>query len=400
MSRDLAPLSPRALSRRRAIEARIGEFVELRRELHQRPELAFQEQETSERLAGLLRGWGYDVASGLAGTGLVASLTRGSGSRILGLRADMDALPIQETTGLDWASVNQGVSHACGHDGHMAILLAAARWLAEEGEFSGVLRLILQPAEEIGAGAKKMIEEGLFTRFPVDAVFGLHNWPGVPVGKFGFVTGPAMASVDLAEVRIKGQGGHGAEPHETIDPVLAAAHVVTALQSIVSRNVDPREMAVVTVGAIHGGAAANVIPEFVDLRLSLRAFTPENRAFLQERVPAVIKAAAAVFGAEAEVRLKTGFPSLINPAAQIAFAQEAAEEALGPEAVLTDFRPRTASEDFAYMLQARPGAYLFVGIGEGAPLHSPAYRFNDAILAPAATFWAALAERFLQESPA
>ena len=398
MSLDL-PVSDRALRRRQSIEAGIGEFVALRREFHRRPELAFKEHETSAKIAELLKGWGYDVATGLAGTGLVASLTRGSGGKSLGIRADMDALPVPEATGLDYASLNEGRSHACGHDGHMAILLAAAKYLAEDGEFSGTLRLIFQPAEEIGAGAKTMIDEGLFARFPVDAVFGLHNWPGVPAGKFGFVAGPAMASVDVAEVTIRGRGGHGAAPHETVDPVLTAAHVVTALQSIASRNVNPLDMAVVTVGAIHGGEAPNVIPETVDLRLSLRAFTPEVRAFLSERVPTLTKAAAAVFGAEAEVRFRPGFPSLINHAAETDFARGVALEALGPEAVLEDFAPRTASEDFAHMLTARPGAYVFVGLGEGAPLHSPFYRFNDAILAPAAMFWVALAERFLQEAP-
>lgn len=399
-SRSASPAaSSRAERRRQAVEARIGDFVALRRAFHQDPELAFKEHRTSARVAELLRGWGYEVETGIAGTGLVASLTRGNGGKSLGLRADMDALPIQETTGLDFASRNPGLSHACGHDGHMAILLAAARWLAEEGEFSGTLRLIFQPAEEIGAGAKAMIGEGLFERFPVDAVYGLHNWPGVPLGAFGFVSGPAMASVDIVEARIRGKGGHGAQPHETIDPVLAAAHVVTALQSVVSRNVDPRDMAVVTVGAIHGGEAANVIPEFVDLKLSLRAFTAENRALLTERVPEIIRAAAAVFGAEAEAKIRRGFPSLINPEPETAFARAVALEALGPEAVLESLAPRTASEDFAYMLQARPGAYLFAGIGESAPLHSPHYRFNDAILAPAATLWAALAEDFLKEDP-
>lgn len=400
MSLDVPFDADRSAWRRRRVAAGIGEFVALRREFHQNPELAFQEHETSARVAGLLKGWGYELAEGIAGTGIVASLTRGAGSRRLGIRADMDALPIQEETGLDFASRRAGVSHACGHDGHMAILLAAAKHLAEEGDFSGTLRLIFQPAEEIGAGARKMIGEGLFERFPVDAVFGLHNWPGVAEGKFGFVAGPAMASVDLVEARIKGKGGHGAQPHETVDPVLAAAHVVTALQSVVSRNVDPREMAVVTVGAIHGGSAANVIPEFVDLKLSLRAFTPENRALLTRRVPEIIRSAAAVFGAEADAKVKTGFPSLFNHEAETAFARAAAVEALGPEAVLERLQPRTASEDFAFMLLARPGAYLFAGIGEGAPLHSPHYRFNDAILAPAATLWAGLAERFLKEEDA
>lgn len=265
----------------RGLAAFIDEIVTLRRDLHQHPELAFQENRTSGLVGDRLASWGYEVSRGIAGTGIVATLRRGSGEKAIGIRADMDALPIEEATGRAYASRHKGVMHACGHDGHTAILLAAARFLASEGRFDGTLRLIFQPAEEIGAGARNMLSEGLFERFPVDAVFGLHNWPGVPAGRFGFVEGPAMASVDQANIKVVGKGGHGAEPHLTVDPVLVAASLITALQSLVSRNVDPQHMAVVTIGSIHGGQASNVIPERIaeahSTRLQWRGSTPARR---------------------------------------------------------------------------------------------------------------------------
>ncbi|MGO8103137.1 M20 aminoacylase family protein [Rhizobium leguminosarum] len=381
----------------RGIAAYLDEIIALRHDLHQYPELAFQELRTSKLVASRLSSWGYEVATGIAGTGIVATLRRGEGKKRIGIRADMDALPIEEATGLAYASSNPGVMHACGHDGHTAILLAAARYLAESGNLSGTLRLIFQPAEEIGAGARKMISEGLFERFPVDAVFGLHNWPGVPTGQFGFVTGPAMASVDKAIIKIIGKGGHGAEPHRTVDPVLASASFITALQSVVSRNVDPQDMAVVTVGSIHAGSASNVIPESVEMQLTMRAFSETVRQLLRERIPALARAQAESFGAEADVNYRLGFPALVNHAAETAFARDVAHDALGPAAIEKDFRPRTASEDFAFMLQANPGSYLFVGNGDSAPLHSAHYNFNDAIIAPAARYWVRLAETFLTD---
>jgi hippurate hydrolase len=379
-----------------AIAGYIDEFIALRRDFHQYPELAFQERRTSKIIASKLSSWGYEVATGIAGTGIVATLTRGEGQKRIGIRADMDALPIEETTGLSYESNNPGVMHACGHDGHATILLATARYLAEQGKFSGTVRLIFQPAEEIGAGARKMIAEGLFDRFPVDAVFGLHNWPGVAEGQFGFVAGPAMASVDQAVIRIVGKGGHGAEPHRTVDPVLATASFITALQSVVSRNVDPQEMAVVTVGSIHAGTASNVIPDSVELKLTMRSFSDSVRQQLQQRIPALARAQAESFGASADVDYRLGFPALINHADETDFARQVALDALGSDVVETGFRPRTASEDFAFMLQAQPGSYLFVGNGDSAPLHNPQYDFNDAIIAPAARYWVRLAEAFLQ----
>lgn len=378
------------------IAAFLDEFVALRRDLHQYPELAFQERRTSKLIASKLSSWGYAVTTGIAGTGLVATLSNGTGARRLGIRADMDALPIEEATELAYSSNNPGVMHACGHDGHTAILLAAARYLAQTRAFNGTLHLIFQPAEEIGAGARKMLSEGLFDRFPVDAVFGLHNWPGVPTGQFGFVEGPAMASVDQANIRIVGKGGHGAEPQNAVDPVVASASLITALQSVVSRNVDPQDMAVVTVGSIHAGSASNVIPESVELKLTMRAFTEQVREQLRARIPALARAQAESFGATAEVDYRLGFPALINDPGSTAFARQVALDTFGPAKVEDGFRPRTASEDFAFMLQAQAGSYLFVGNGETAPLHSARYDFNDAIIAPAARYWVRLTETFLQ----
>ncbi|MGI2035533.1 M20 aminoacylase family protein [Rhizobium panacihumi] len=379
----------------RSILAFSDELVAIRRDLHQYPELSFHEGRTAKVIAKYLLSYGYEVTEGVGGYGVVAALRRGNGDKRLGIRADIDALPIEEATDLPYASHNPRVMHACGHDGHTTILLGAARYLAEHGRFSGTLTLIFQPAEEVGAGAKKMIEDRLFERFPVDAVFGLHNWPGVAAGQFGFVEGPAMASVDQALIRIIGKGGHGASPHETVDPVLASASFITALQSIVARNVDPLEMAVLTVGSIHGGSASNVIPDSVELKLTARAYSPTVRDRLEERVPALARAQAQSFGAEADVKYRRGFPPVINHVEETRFARRVAEDAFPAEQVAVDFRPRTASEDFAYMLQERPGSYLFVGNGNSAPLHSPLYDFNDDLIVPAARYWARLAETFL-----
>jgi hippurate hydrolase len=384
----------------RGIRAINSEIIALRHDLHRHPELAFKEKRTAGIIARFLLSYGYSVHEGIGGTGIVATLKRGESDKRLGLRADFDALPIQEPAGLPFASENEGIMHACGHDGHTAILLAAARYLAESGRFDGTLTLIFQPAEEIGAGARAMIKDGLFERFPVDAVFGLHNWPGMTTGTFGFVEGPAMASVDKAIITIHGNGGHGAQPHETVDPVLVSASFITALQSIVSRNVDPLDMAVVTVGSIHGGTASNVIPESVELQLTLRAFLPSVRIQLEDRLVAIAKGQAESFGAVAEVDFRRGFPPVINHAQETAFVREVARAHFAADTIQDVFRPRTASEDFAFMLEERPGAYIFVGNGDGAPLHSPHYRFNDAIIAPAARLWVKLTETFLSPTSA
>lgn len=371
------------------------EFVLLRRRLHGEPELAYQEYKTSALVAEYLSEWGYEVATGLGKTGVVGTLQIGTGERSLAIRADMDALPIEEATGLPYASRTKGVMHACGHDGHTAILLSAARQLAESRNFSGTLRVVFQPAEENNSGARAMIEDGLFERFPVDAVFGLHNWPGVPTGQFAFLAGPAMASVDLVIIKIIGKGGHGAKPQQTVDPVVASAALITALQTIVSRSVDPLEMAVVTVGSIHGGNAPNVIPDSVELQLTVRTFNQDIREQIRQRLTALAEGQAASFGARAEVYYPRGYPVLINSAAETDFARDVAHRHFGDERIHDGLRPITASEDFAFMLQQRPGSYLFIGNGDSADLHSPNYDFNDAILPDAARYWVHLAEDYL-----
>jgi len=387
------------VNRKLEIEAGLASFIDesiaLRRDIHAHPELAFEETRTSALVADYLSQWGYDVKTGVGGSGVVGTLKRGNSGKAIGIRADMDALPIIEATGLDYASSNSGVMHACGHDGHTTILLTAARYLAQSGRFSGAVHLIFQPAEEIGAGARRMIEDGLFERFPCDAVYGLHNWPGVPAGKFGFVTGPAMASVDRARIRVNGRGGHGAEPHKSVDPVVVASSIVLALQTVVARNLDPLDMGVVTVASIHGGDALNVIPAHVDLGITIRSFSQTVREELRRRIEAVARSQAESFGAVADVNYQWGFPALINAKAETEFARQVALSTFPTGTVIEDFRPRTASEDFAFMLEQKPGTYFFVGNGESAGLHSPDYNFNDKILLPAALFWVRLTEASL-----
>lgn len=298
-----------------AVRAHEDEFIALRRDIHQHPELPFEELRTSDLVAARLRDWGYHVERGLGGTGVVGQLQRGDGKRTLGLRADMDALPIQEATGLQYASRNQGVMHACGHDGHTAMLLAAAKVLAEQGDFSGTLNLIFQPAEEYGTsdcGAVRMINDGLFDKYPCDAVFSMHNMPGWPQGHLIFREGPMMASSDKVYITLVGHGGHGAVPHKTADPVVAAASLVMALQTVVSRNVDPLQTAVVTVGVLQSGRANNVIPDSAYLELSVRALDSEVRSLLQQRITEITHAQAQSFGVKAEIDYRRGYAALVN----------------------------------------------------------------------------------------
>ncbi|WP_200963978.1 M20 aminoacylase family protein [Acidovorax sp. Root219] len=377
-------------------------MVALRHHIHAHPELAFEEFATGDLVAERLAEWGYTVHRGLGGTGVVGTLRLGSSPRVLGLRADMDALPIHEETGLPYASTHQGKMHACGHDGHTAILLAAARHLAKERSFDGTLHLIFQPAEEGLGGGRKMIEDGLFEQFPCDAIFALHNMPGHPVGTFGFMGGPFMASSDSVTITVKGRGGHGSAPHLAADPVVAAAHIVLALQTIVSRNVDPREMAVISVGAIHGGDAPNVIPGSVLMRLTVRAYRPEIRAMLRERITALVQAQAATLGVQAEVDYHWRYPALVNDVASTDFARQVALDWLGEDGLMPNLQPLTGSEDFSFMLEQCPGSYLIVGNGVGdthgsggCMVHNPGYDFNDACLPLASTYWVKLTERFL-----
>ena len=376
------------------------EMIALRRHLHAHPELSFEEFATSDLVAARLEEWGYEVHRGLGGTGVVGRLRLGSGNKVIGLRADMDALPIVEQTGLPYASRNQGVMHACGHDGHTAILLAAARHLARSREFDGTVVLIFQPAEEGDGGARRMLEDGLFELFPCDAIFALHNMPGLPTGKFGFLPGPFMASTDTLTICVQGVGGHGAMPHKATDAILAGAAIVQALQSVVSRNVNPLDCAVVSVGSFHAGIAPNVIPDHAELQLSVRALKPEVRDLLIERISAVAQAQAASFGATATVEVDEAqrFPALINDEQSTAFARQVALDWLGSDGLVINMTPLTGSEDFAVMLEQCPGCYLLIGNGDGeggCMVHNPGYDFNDDCLALGASYWVLLVESFL-----
>ena len=385
---------------RDVLSARVGEFIQLRRDIHRHPELAFEEHRTSELVASKLETWGYSVHRGLGGTGVVGTLQRGNSERSLGLRADMDALPIQEKTGLDWASQSPGLMHACGHDGHTAMLLAAAQALAEDDSFNGTLHVIFQPAEEGGGGAVRMMQDGLFELFPCDAIFAMHNMPGVPAGHFVFREGPAMASSDYVTIRVHGTGGHGAMPHRCADPLVAASSIVLALQTVVSRNVDPLETAVVTVGALHAGQANNVIPALATLEISVRALRPDVRLLLESRIKSLVAAQAESFGVTAEVDWKPGYCVLVNSAKETDFARQVALNMLGADKVTLQGPAITGSEDFAFMLEKVPGSYLLIGNGDGdsagaCMVHNPGYDFNDDNIAIGSAYWINLAKAFL-----
>jgi hippurate hydrolase len=388
-----------------ALQARAGEFIHLRRDIHRHPELAFEEHRTAALVADKLEGWGYTVERGIGGTGVVGTLVRGTSTKRLGIRADMDALPIDEASGAEWASVNAGVMHACGHDGHTAMLLAAARHLAEQGQFNGTLHLIFQPAEEGGGGALRMMADGLFERFPCDAVFAMHNMPGVEQGRLVLREGAAMASSDYATITLAGIGGHGAMPHRTADPIVAAAGIVMALQTIVARNVDPLQAAVVTVGALHAGKANNVIPATATLELSVRALDREVRATLERRIKALVSAQGESFGVTAQIDWRAGYSVLVNTPAETAFARDVATELVGADKVTLQGPPLTGSEDFAFMLERVPGSYVLIGNGAGEDggagacmVHNPGYDFNDRNIGIGSAYWVLLAERFLVQA--
>ncbi len=375
-----------------------GFLADTRRHLHQHPELSFEEKDTAALVAKYLEEWGWQVTRGVGGHGVVGTLREGAGTRSVALRADMDALPIPEATGRPWASANPGVMHACGHDGHTATLLGAAQQLARSRDFSGTVHLVFQPAEEAGkgSGAQRMIADGLFERFPCDAIFGLHNTPGYPAGTFGFGVGPFMSASDTARITIHGRGGHAARPQQTVDPILIAGSLVMALQSVVSRNVDPRHTAIVTIGALHAGSASNVIPDVATMALSIRSFDAGVRDLLEQRIRALVSAHAEGYGGRAEVDYERGYPVVVNSQAETEFARQVAEELVGPARVIFPFPVVTGSEDFAYYLLHKPGSFFRLGNGEdGAMLHNPHYDFNDEILTVGAAFWTRLAQRYL-----
>lgn len=365
-----------------------------RRHLHSIPELAFDCPQTAAYIADRLRGFGVDeLHEGIAQTGMVAIINgRGTGPTI-GLRADFDALPIVEETGLDYASTDAGKMHACGHDGHTTMLLGAARYLAETRNFAGRVALIFQPAEESGGGAGVMVEEGILDRFDIGEVYALHNAPGFPEGAFYTSPGPLMAAVDTFHVHIKGVGGHGAMPHETRDPVMAACAIAQAYQTIVSRNHYALDDLVVSVTQIHAGTVDNVIPDTAYLNGTVRTFDPRVQAMVKERMAAIVAGQAASFGVTADLEYETGYPATMNDAQKTAFAAGVAAEISGENRVVADAGREMGAEDFSYMLQERPGAYLFLGQGEGAGLHHPKYNFNDDIAPVGASFFARLVER-------
>jgi hippurate hydrolase len=391
-----APLPLPALDDIRAHE---DEMVAIRRRIHAQPELAFEERATSDLVAQCLQRWGYDVHRGLGVTGVVGTLKAGTGTRRIGLRADMDALPIAEATGKPWASQVLGKMHACGHDGHTAMLLAAARHLAATQRFDGILHLVFQPAEEGLGGAKRMLDDGFLDLFPVEAIFGMHNSPGRPAGRFIAHAGPTMASGDTCIVKIRGTGGHGAMPHRATDAVVAASSFVMALQTIVSRNVPPLEAGIVSVGAFLAGDAPNVIPGEVELRLTVRAFSAAVRDLLERRIGEIARAQAESFGCTADVNYIRRYPVLVNHPRETAFCAQVVRDWLGPEGLL-DAEPVSASEDFAFFLERIPGCYVFIGNGEGdeggCMAHNPGYDFNDRCLSTGATYWVKLVESYLK----
>ena len=378
----------------------------IRRDIHAHPELRFEEHRTSDLIAATLQGYGIPVHRGLGGTGVVGIIRSGSSKRAIGLRADMDALPMQEVNTFAHRSRFDGRMHACGHDGHTAMLLAAAHHLAANRSFDGSVVLIFQPAEEGGAGARKMIEEGLFDRFACDAVFALHNWPGLPVGHFGVRPGPIMASTNEFQIRVDGLGGHAAMPHLTVDPVLAAAQVVQGLQSVVTRERRPIDAAVLSLTMFHAGSASNVIPDSATLGGTVRTFDDAVTDLIEQRIRRVSQLTAQAHGASADVTFQRVYPPTVNHPQEAEFAAQLVQDVFGANHVVRNVEPTMAAEDFAFMLRERPGAYLFIGNGDGdhrdaghgagpCNLHNAAYDFNDDLIPIGGTFWVRLAERFL-----
>ena len=367
-----------------------------RREIHAHPELAFEEHRTAAFIADQLREMGLDVHGGIGGTGVVASLRAGSSSRSIGIRAEMDALPIKEETQRPYASRNEGVMHACGHDGHCAMVLGAARFLTRRpDQIHGTVRFIFQPAEENEAGGRAMVEDGLFERFPVDGVYALHNEPGMPVGTFGVRPGPVTAALDLFEITVEGRPCHAARPQAGADAIVCSAAIVTALQTIRTRDLDPLDAAVLSVTRIEGGNSWNVLPKTVTLRGTARSFREEVQDTIEARTRGIVESLATAHGCAGRVDYRRVYPPVVNSGAQSAAAAEAARRVAGANRVRLDDPPITAAEDFAFMLQARPGCYAFLGNGDSAPVHTPEYDFNDDALVWGASYWVDLARSLL-----
>jgi amidohydrolase len=373
------------------------EITAWRRDLHAHPELRYDVHRTAGAVADKLKSFGCDeVVPGIGRTGVVGVIRgRKPGKKVVGLRADMDALPLEEETGLPYKSTVPGKMHACGHDGHTAMLLGAAKYLAETRNFAGTAVVIFQPAEEGGAGALAMVKDGLISRFGIEEVYGMHNYPGLPIGQFAIRPGPMMAAADHIEIALEGKGGHAARPHLAIDTILVGAQIINQLQSIVARNVDPLEAAVVSICMFQAGHTDNVIPQHATLRGTARSLTKQVGELLHKRIDEVVQGTARLYGASAKITYTNGYPVVVNHERQTAFAADIAREIAGKDKVDTDVAPVMGAEDFAFMLAERPGAFIFVGNGDSAGLHHPAYDFNDEVIPTGTSYWVRLAETAL-----
>jgi len=386
-----------------------SELETIRRDIHAHPELCYEEQRTADVVARCLENWGIEVVRGLGITGVVGIIKNGRSDRAIGLRADMDALPMQELNTFEHASRHAGKMHACGHDGHTTMLLGAAHYLSQNRNFDGTVYLIFQPAEEGGAGARRMMDDGLFERFPMDAVYGLHNWPGMAAGKFGVVAGPMMASSNEFRAVVKGKGAHAAQPHRGIDPVMVAVQIAQAWQTIISREKNPLETAVLSITQIHAGSATNVIPDEAVMIGTVRTFTTEVLDLVEKRMDEIAQGVCAAFNAGVDFSFKRNYPPLVNHPEQTAFAVEAMKAVVGADKVDANVEPTMGAEDFAFMLQAKPGCYVFLGNGDGehrlgghglgpCQLHNGSYDFNDQLLPIGASYWVRLVEMSLPKT--
>jgi amidohydrolase len=388
-----------------SILADAAQISALRRDIHAHPELCFQEERTSDLIAKQLTEWGVPIHRGMGKTGIVAIFKNGTSDRAVGLRADMDALPITEFNTFDHKSTTPGKMHACGHDGHTAMLLAAAKHLSKHRNFDGTVYLIFQPAEEGGGGAREMIKDGLFEKFPMQAIFGAHNWPGLAVGQFSLKNGPAFASSNEFRIVVRGKGSHAAMPHNGIDPVPVACQMVSAFQTIISRNKRPIDAGVISVTMIHAGEATNVVPDSCEIRGTVRTFTLEVLAMIEQRMQAMAEHTCKAFGAECEFEFKRNYPPTINHPAETEFARKVMTDMVGADNVI-EFEPTMGSEDFSYFLQEKPGCYFLIGNGDGdhremghgmgpCMLHNPSYDFNDDLIPLGGSLWVRMAEAWL-----
>ena len=376
-----------------------GEMQEWRRDIHAHPEIAFEEHRTAQIVADKLESFGIEVETGIAGTGVVGTLRKGMGNRSIGLRADLDALLINETNDFEYKSKNPGQMHACGHDGHTTMLLGAAKYLSEQGNFDGTVNFIFQPAEENEGGGRVMIEDGLFDKYPVESVYGMHNIPGMPVGSFAIKPGPIMAAFDIFNLKVIGRGGHAAMPQTTVDPIIVGTKIIDAFQAIISRSIDPQEPSVLSVTQFHGSDAYNVIPNQVEIKGCTRCFSPNVQKKLEDEMRQISESICKAYGADCEFHYEHRYPATINSEEEANLAGQVAQEIVGEERVNLSPKPGMGSEDFAYMLQEKPGSYIWIGNGDGegsCMIHNPGYDFNDQILPIGATYWVKMAEEILK----